>query len=298
MPVLASARRPALHALLTGAIDYAGLFPPAALGMPEAVRSYLYYRRGPDAWALGRFVAPAERLSELADALVAAGGAANLRVAALVAAEPAADLARIATFHALSGAHGARVDAAEGKAGTPAQAGALLGALPSVWARYVEVPLDGRLESCLDAIAAAGGFAKVRTGGVTADAFPPPEALLGFLAGAVRRGLPFKATAGLHHPIRARYHLTYAPGGPEASMYGYLNLMLATALLAAGQSPDRARAALLEEDRAALRVQADALEWRGHRVPLGALRSLRRDLFHGFGSCSFREPVDEVALFA
>src|SRR5436305_7602207 len=56
---------PSLRALLEHVIDYAGLFPPASLPLEVAVRNYDSYRRGPDAWMLGRFVCPAARLAEL-----------------------------------------------------------------------------------------------------------------------------------------------------------------------------------------------------------------------------------------
>jgi hypothetical protein len=54
-----------LRALLTGLIDYAGLFPPAGLHLDGAVRNYARYRREPEAWMLGRFVCPVARLGEL-----------------------------------------------------------------------------------------------------------------------------------------------------------------------------------------------------------------------------------------
>ena len=54
-----------LRALLSGAIDYAGLFPPAALPLEEAFRNYTRYCAGPDGWMLGRFLCPASRLGEL-----------------------------------------------------------------------------------------------------------------------------------------------------------------------------------------------------------------------------------------
>src|SRR5690606_19531676 len=59
----------AARVLLSGIVDYAGLFPPAALTMWSAVQNYAAYRSGVDAWALGRFVAPAVRLHELATAI-------------------------------------------------------------------------------------------------------------------------------------------------------------------------------------------------------------------------------------
>src|SRR5919107_1312328 len=59
---------PAVRVLLTDAIDYAGLFPPAQLDMPGAVAEYAAYLDSPHRWALGRFVVPAARLADLADA--------------------------------------------------------------------------------------------------------------------------------------------------------------------------------------------------------------------------------------
>src|SRR5262249_19703803 len=54
-----------VRALLTGIVDYAGMFPPAKLPLDEALRNYLRYRTEPDAWMLGRFICPAARLGEL-----------------------------------------------------------------------------------------------------------------------------------------------------------------------------------------------------------------------------------------
>ena len=53
-----------LRALLSGVVDYAGLFPPAGLPLDQAIRNYARYRQGSDAWMLGRFVIPAARLAE------------------------------------------------------------------------------------------------------------------------------------------------------------------------------------------------------------------------------------------
>ena len=52
------------RSLLVDAIDFAGLFPPAAQDMSSAVRDYGRYRQGDEAWALGRFVVPVARLEE------------------------------------------------------------------------------------------------------------------------------------------------------------------------------------------------------------------------------------------
>ena len=58
----------ALHALLDSLIDYAGLFPPAGLGMHAAVERYARYKTGPYSWMLGRFVVPIARIAEFEEA--------------------------------------------------------------------------------------------------------------------------------------------------------------------------------------------------------------------------------------
>lgn len=55
----------ALRALLTEIVDYAGLFPPAALPLGEAIRNYVRYRQSADAWMLGRFIIPVAKLPAL-----------------------------------------------------------------------------------------------------------------------------------------------------------------------------------------------------------------------------------------
>src|ERR1700690_731561 len=56
---------PALRALLTNLVDYAGLFPPAALALPAAAENYGRYLRSENAWMLGRFVVPSAQLGAL-----------------------------------------------------------------------------------------------------------------------------------------------------------------------------------------------------------------------------------------
>ena len=60
---------PSLRALLDHPIDYAGLFPPAQLGMAASVNEFLQVRDSPDAWILNRFVCSVSRLGELAKEL-------------------------------------------------------------------------------------------------------------------------------------------------------------------------------------------------------------------------------------
>jgi hypothetical protein len=284
--------------LLAGLVDYAGLFPPAALDMERATASYAAYRDGPESWMLGRFVVPAARLDEMERA-----AAARLpregepwRLSA-IAADLARDVDRIADFnarHARGEAGLAVVDAIELRLASPEKAAWAASVIGGALVPYYEIPLGGDLPAFVEAIRAAGGRAKVRTGGVTDDAFPAPARLARFMDACVRAGVPFKATAGLHHPVRGSYRLTYEPGSACATMFGFLNVWTAAALLAAGASAADATRALEEAEPDELRLDADGLAWRGRRLTTAQLARVRERVAIAFGSCSFEEPVSEL----
>jgi hypothetical protein len=54
-----------LRALAENVIDYAGLFPPAALPLLEVTDRYEQYRSSAENWILNRLVLPAEKLPEM-----------------------------------------------------------------------------------------------------------------------------------------------------------------------------------------------------------------------------------------
>ena len=291
----------ALRALLAGAVDYAGLFPPAGLPMAEAVANYATYLGGPDRWALGRFVVPVARLGELeqaAEALAPMAPAPPWRLSALIGASPAQELHGLGEFncrHAEAGASALLADAVEAKAGSVAEVERILAAVPTWAEAFVEVPLAADPGPLIEAIARLGGRAKIRTGGITADAFPTAAQVLRFLRACADARVPFKATAGLHHPLRAEYRLTYAADSPAGTMFGFLNVFLTAILLRQSSLPDPDALALLEErSAAAFQFTPDEARWRGYRVDRQAIEQARREGIVGFGSCSFVEPVEEL----
>ena len=77
--------------------------------------------------------------------------------------------------------------------------------------------------------------------------------------------MAFKATAGLHHAVRGRYPLTYEPASPTETMYGFLNLGVAAALLHAKANAAEAVEALEESAAGSFRFQADGLNWKRSR---------------------------------
>jgi hypothetical protein len=241
-----------LEALLSNLIDYAGLYPPAALPLRDVAEKYAAYRASADGWMLNRVVLPSTRLAE-------APLGESWRVSLLVDGEPGELPPQVETLetrlaHRLS--------------------------LPT----YCEAPLEQ----------VTGAFAKVRTGGLTPDAIPSAETIADFLARAAARRLPFKATAGLHHPIRSLRPLTYADDSPRAVMHGFVNVFVAAACAWHDVDRDVLVEVLREEDPRAFAFDDDELRWRGLRLSTAQIRTARRDFAHSFGSCSFEEPVADL----
>ncbi len=138
------------------------------------------------------------------------------------------------------------------------------------------------------------GFAKVRTGGLTPDAIPSSTDVAAFLRAAAARRMPFKATAGLHHPLRSMRPLTYAGDSPRATMHGFLNVFSAAAFAWHGLDQD-AVSELLEETRpAALEFAEAGFTWKGHCLTTSQIHAARCEFAHSFGSCSFEEPVADL----
>ena len=291
-----------LRTLLAHAIDYAGLFPPAQLDMPGAVAEYESYLASSDAWALGRFVVSAARLEELAavarDATsnVLGSRQAERQLSVVLGTDLAADVERLRAFCAGVSDQGwwGGIDAVELRASTPEAIGEALRVVPDDFDRFVEIPISEDPTPLIRAIGQAGAFAKVRTGGTTTDAFPASDHVARFLATCLREAVPFKATAGLHHPLRGEYSLTYEPGSACGRMYGFLNVFLATAFLTAGLDEADVRQLLEESDPGAVSFGRVDVTWRGHHLPVDRLERSRSFLM-SFGSCSFREPIDDLA---
>ena len=140
----------------------------------------------------------------------------------------------------------------------------------------------------INATAAAGLRAKIRTGGVTYDAFPAAAHVASFIQRCAEHGVAFKATAGLHHPLRCMKPLTYEPDAPKGPMHGFVNVFLAAAVL------PHAEAILAEEDPGAFSFEDETASWRGHRIRTEDLAHTRREFAISFGSCSFDEPVADL----
>ena len=287
-----------LRAALAGLIDYAGLFPPASLDLPRVVANHQRYLGTAECWLLGRLIVPLASLPELEGLPTSSGaessGAWTVSVLAGPADSPAAIADRVSRFNDRHQPQIAVV-AIELAARTPELVARFAATVPERYERYIELPLDGRLPALLDAVATGGCYAKVRTGGITAEAFPPAGALARFLGGCASRAVPFKATAGLHHPVRGSYRLTYEPQSPAAVMHGFVNLLVASGLLAAGRIADADAIAILETtDASAFRMEDEGIRWGDHLLDIEQCLVTRAHVLRSVGSCSFEDAVADL----
>jgi hypothetical protein len=297
---------PALEVLLAGAVDYAGLFPPAALDMTEATAAYAQYLCHPDRRLLGRFVVPVMRLREFdeaAHALLPRGESSEpWRLSVLPGPDLAADVDLALRFNCRHWSQSeighAVIDAMEIKASTTGEIDAAVSAVPPQITPFFELPIASDPAELIGAVRRGGAFAKARTGGVTAAAFPDAADVARFMMRCRDARTGFKLTAGLHHPVRAEYRLTYADDAPRGIMYGYLNMFAAAALAWNGVDESVVLAALVSTAAADFHFSDQSLSFGGQSVPTDVLRDARANFIISFGSCSFREPVDELAALS
>jgi len=291
-----------ISALTAGVVDYAGLFPPAALAMAPAVQAYADYFTDPHRTMLGRFVVPVARLAEFdrvaAEHLPRGERSQPWEITALVGPDVDADVQEILKFndrHWPGAELGhAIIDSVEIKASSTAEIGAAMSRMPEPLRAFFEIPVEQDPAELIREIKRSGGNAKIRTGGVTTDAFPSADAVARFLERCRESGVAFKATAGLHHPIRAEYRLTYEPVPPRGTMYGYLNLLIAATFAWMGSGSSLIRGALVEERAHDFVFSDTEVVYRGHSIPVAKIRDARKSFAMSFGSCSFREPVDDL----
>lgn len=293
-PILASVRT-----LLTGIVDYAGLFPPSQLTMAEAAANYAAYKNSEYSWMLGRFIVPVGRLDEFAvhardffSRGAAAGDAWKLSV---LAGEDIYETVRAAEDFNRDNAPHAVCDALEIKADTVSRIEKNAEAVPPQFTNYFEIPNGENLADLVVALAVNKQRAKIRTGGVTADAFPRAESVTRFMRTCLAANVPFKATAGLHHPVRCRRPLTYEPDAPIGMMYGFLNLFLAAAFAREGFQPGVVNAVLEDERAENFAFEDGGVVWRReHPVGTAQIKYLREKGAISFGSCSFEEPIADL----
>ena len=295
-----------LRALLTHSIDYAGMFPPCNLELESALKKQADYVRSDDAWMLNAFVLAVGQFDAAKQLLSQFDPQRPLRVSALgPRTKNAADFREeleetAASIRSFSVHNVDLVSVVQLEMFLPhdvelaflKEVRAVIGNLPTFWEAPPErmertIALLAELNSDVDK--PTFGF-KLRTGGVTADAFPTSQEIAKALVTPATHQVPIKFTAGLHHPIR-QYR-----DEVQTKMHGFLNV-LGAAVLAAEHKWDAHQTAVMLEDENAESFSFDDefLAWREWKIDIKPLKN-RRKFVISFGSCSFDEPREDLQV--
>lgn len=314
-------------AFMDGIIDYAGLFPPADLSLENAIVSYETHRRGNEAWMLSRFIIPALRLGDLSpygDSLfleeypwefsilgkqtdTISEFSVHLREAVEAMAKLHADYPRGVTTDLFEIALPREAVFADDQSliiEICTQAGAQFGddqALPAVvffeayfeesWQKDVNNIMEGLQEynRQSDEVNEIQAGYKLRCGGVKKQAFPTVEQIAFVIRKAKECNITLKATAGLHHPIRL-----YADE-VQTKMHGFFNLFGAALLNAKHNlSQEQVEQILRDEDADHFEFMDTEFRWQDWSLSVGEIRQFREGVLTSFGSCSFKEPVEDL----
>ena len=293
----------ALKNLVTEIVDYAGLFPPAQLPLEQVVENYEEYLSGDFGWMLSRLVLPIGKLPEFERQSPFVQSEHRWKISALI--PPVSDPGFEAAIQSLNGFNEryspnnkAVIDNIEIKAPTIELVNKTAGSIPEGIAAFLEIPHAEYPTDHIKAIAAADQrnlFAKIRTGGVTEDLIPSATQVASFIVACAEHEVGMKATAGLHHPIRGSYRLTYADDPDCGTMFGFLNVFLAGCFAYAGhQNKEFIANVLSESDTSAFAVTEDGIQYQSHKISAQRIKEIRDTKLTTFGSCSFTEPTTEL----
>ena len=291
---------PSLSMLLDGIIDYAGLYPPASLDMEHMVEAWVDGLASDHDWMLGRVIVPASRLGEFetvsADLIPRGEDEEPWVISSLLAPTPDSSLqdqvGRIQAFneaHAGEGNGGAVIDVVELPAAGAVEIDAMLDQLPEEVFPFFELPADGDIRGMLAVLVGSDAGAKIRTGGMKPEMYPSPAQLSNFIVQCSLADVPFKATAGMHHPlVNHNEHV-------GARQFGFLTVFLAGIMANEGEESAEAIETML------LRPSLEGIEFTGEGIivdgvhhGLDAIEDSRIAFSLSFGSCSIDEPVEDL----
>lgn len=289
-----------LSMFLDGIIDYAGLYPPASLNMQDMVSSWVRGLSSEHDWMLGRVIVPVDRLDEfenISESLIPHGDEEEpWVVSALVLPSPESTLEmqieRIKSFnecHASEGMGGAVIDVVEVPGSDAVAIDAMLDQLPEEVFPFFELPADGDIRGMLAVLVGSDAGAKIRTGGMKPEFYPTMGQLSNFILQCGRADVPFKATAGLHHPLLNQNK------DIGVLQFGFLNVFLASLLVSAGEeSVEVIESMLARPDLAGIEFGDGGIVVDGTMLGLDAIEDARIAFSLSFGSCSIDEPVADL----
>lgn len=284
----------AIYEFMNSIMDYAGLFPPAELSLEKSISNYNHYLKSSENWMLSKFIIPAGILNQIPPLLKLEKVSDKFSFSVIIS-DSEKDLENIIKFK---------------KSFSKIEIGAL------------EVKPQMRLESLLNNIQFIRneinndinifiessinpdntlieelvklrnqdiniGY-KLRTGGITQDAFPSPDIIASVIKSCAEKRIPFKATAGLHHPF------TRFDSSVNTKMYGFVNIFAAGLFAVKFLLNETDLIKIITDENPHNFLFENNLIWRDYEISSGDISEIRRKYFISFGSCSFDEPREDL----
>lgn len=299
-------------------IDYAGLFPPASLELPQAFHNFVFYQQGEYKWMLGKFIIPAKKLSSLGELLNSMSVESNIPLSVLGSGGSnisefrehfEEDLKLTGNFFS---SFGSRVSFEALEVRLPSECfnyennNELLDLMLHISVKlesmhkkeipvFFEVNLSENYEQeiirTVETIASIKkncGY-KLRTGGIEPSAFPEPEVIAFAIMTCCEYNVPMKCTAGLHHPIR------HYNNEVNSVMHGFMNVFAAGILAyTSGLDEQEIIEVLTDEDPYEFIFNENGFIWNETEITNSEIASAREKFMLSYGSCSFNEPVDDL----
>jgi hypothetical protein len=285
-------------ALTENLFDYAGIYPPAQLPLNEALENYLKYLAGQEANLVAKFVCGVSKLPELRTLLEQRGLTPAFELT--VVAAPPADVAewestlesaaRTMTDFQNSIGGVASIEAFEIRVPSAKDIDRRLRDLRGFTDVdvFVETPWTDEVNDILCALSESETYyAKARLGGATAAAHPESAPVAKFIVECTGLDLPFKLTAGLHHP----YPVTDSVTGGR--MHGFVNVGVATGLALVEDLTSAEIENILNSNVEQWTAKGDDLKVGDHTFDHDTAVEAR-ELLLGIGSCSIVEPFSDL----
>ncbi len=282
-----------LRTLLTEIIDYAGLFPPSQVGMTSAVQNYANYLQSENAWMLGRFIVPISRFDEFLFEAESLFDQKTWRLSVILEGNLEEAIEKINKFNDANSDKFV-VDTLEAKVNSADEIHQASKILPNNLTTYFEIPLQEIMTDLMIALAMTKNRAKIRTGGITQNVFPNSADIIKFMRVCIAANVPFKATAGLHHPLKCVKPLTYDENAPTGMMHGFLNVFLSACFLRQNLNNSFVHKLINETDTSKFKFNEDSISWGNETISANVIAVTRAKNAISFGSCSFLEPIEDL----
>ena len=295
-----------LNSLLYELIDYAGLFPPADLDMQASIKNYNEIVKSDKNWMISQFIVPISRLDEMTSELLTHFDKQNPLFLSLISPDFKNQLSKLKHFLTTS----KDIVVFKGLEMVALDLDSLSNSLSNTYSildkesdfeplvfyelkdsKNWNAEIDKFTHSIADFNKVHNvrfGF-KLRCGGVKSTMFPSCENIAKSIISCRNQRIPMKFTAGLHHPIRHYDNVI------KTKMNGFLNIFIGGMIAHKFKiGIDKLVEILTDENSSNFIFKDNEIVWNSYSVTNSEVKYYRDKYFISYGSCSFKEPVDDL----